>query len=99
MLRHRIRRLEAVLQHLGALGRGRTAPAPRRLQTTQDVLDLLQEQIEALRADPGLGAAERARAIGYLAGVASKAIEATTVTARLEMLEAVLGRRKEGGGS
>jgi len=95
MLRHRLRRLEASFQHLGALGRSRPALAPRRLQTTQDVIDLLEEQVEALRAAPGLGAVEKARAIGYLGGLARKAIETGTLAARLEMLQAVLRQRKE----
>jgi hypothetical protein len=37
----------------------------------------------------------RARTIGYLAGIARKAIETGHLAARLEMLEAVLKQRKE----
>jgi hypothetical protein len=72
-------------------------PPPRRLQTAQDVIDLLQEQVEALRAERWAGAVPKARAIGYLAGISRKAIETGTLAARLEMLEAVLRQRKESG--
>jgi hypothetical protein len=95
MLRDKLRRLEACLKHLSALGRGRPVPAPRRLQTAQDVIDLLEEQMEALRAAPGLSTVERARAIGYLAGHARKAIETGTLAARLERMAAVLKLRSE----
>jgi hypothetical protein len=43
-----------------------------------------------LLARPGGGVLEKARAIGYLAGIALKAIDAGNLTARIEMLEAVL---------
>lgn len=42
-----------------------------------------------------LRAVQKARAIGYLAGIARKAIETGTLAARLEMLEAVLRQRKD----
>jgi t-SNARE complex subunit (syntaxin) len=93
MLRYRIQRLETLLSRLAALLRG-PAPPPRRLQTAQDVIDVLQEQVEAVRADTGSGTLEKARAIAYLAGVARKAIETGTLAARLEMLEAVLKQRQ-----
>jgi hypothetical protein len=92
MNKHRLRRIEAELA-------GRDVPArpPREIRTTQDVIDLLEEEITVLRGAPGLGAVERARAIGYLAGLAGKAIEASTVVARIEMLEAVLKQRHGDG--
>src|SRR2546429_7077673 len=65
-------------------------PLPFRLQTAADVLALLEEQIAAVRAAPGAGVLEKARTIGYLAGVTLKAIEAGNLAARIEMLEAVL---------
>jgi hypothetical protein len=40
---------------------------------------------------------EKARTIGYLAGITLKAIEAGNLAARIEMLEEVLKQRKEGG--
>ena len=91
MRKQRIRRLEALVERLDTAEK----PPPRRLQTAQDVIDLLQEQVEALRAERWAGAVQKARAIGYLAGIARKAIETGTLAARLAMLEAVLRQRKE----
>jgi len=91
MRKQRIRRLETLVERLEAAGK----PPPRRLQTAQDVIDLLEEQVEALRAERWAGAVQTARAIGYLAGIARKAIETGNLAARLEMLEAVLKQRKE----
>jgi hypothetical protein len=72
-----------------------TTPVPLsfRLQTAADVLDLLEEQVQAVRADQEAGALEKARVVGYLAGVTLKAIEAGNLAARIEMLEAVLKQR------
>jgi hypothetical protein len=86
--------MESLLDRLATALRGQP-PSPRRLQTAQDVIDLLEEQVEALRTAPGLGALERARAIGSLARAARKAIETGTLAARLEILEQVLKQRKE----
>ena len=96
MVKDQLRRLESLLSRLAAVLRGRATPPPRRLQTVRDVLDLLQEQVEAIRAEPCAGTVEKARAIGYLAGIARKAIETSDLAARLEMLEAVLKQRSGG---
>ena len=95
MIDNRIRRMETFLNRLSA-ARGRRAPPPRRLQTIADVIDLLQEQVEAIRAESCAGTVEKARAIGYLAGIACKAIETGNLAARVEMLEAVLKQRTGG---
>ena len=69
-------------------------PLPFRLKTAPDALRLLEEQVAAVRDDPEAGTLERARCVGYLVGVALKAIEAGDLAARLEAVEAVLkGRR------
>ena len=68
-------------------------PLPFRLKTADDVLALLEEQVAAVRADAEAGALEKARVVGYLAGVALKAIEAGNLAARIEMLETVLKQR------
>jgi hypothetical protein len=75
-----------------------TSPVPLsfRLQTAQDVIDLLEEQVRAVRAETEAGTLEKARTIGFLAGVALKAIEAGNLAARIEMLERVLKQRAEG---
>jgi hypothetical protein len=60
------------------------------------VIDLLEEQVQVVRAETQAGALEKARTIGFLAGVALKAIEAGNLAARIEMLERVLKQRAEG---
>ena len=92
MLKKRLRRVESIL-YSGEPTHAK--PPPRRLQTVQDVIDLLEEQVEAVRAAPWTGPLDKARAIAYLAGVARKALEAGVLEARIEMLETVLGERKE----
>jgi hypothetical protein len=78
----------------GCTGNGTTlVPVAFRLQTAADVLNLLGEQVEAVRAEQEAGTLEKARTIGYLAGIALKAIEAGNLAARIEMLEAVLKQR------
>lgn len=89
MRKQRIRRLESLVEQLDAVHK----PQPRRLQTAQDVIELIHEQVEALRAERWAGAVQKARAIGYLAGIARKAIETGNLAARLEILEAVLRQR------
>jgi hypothetical protein len=92
MIRRRIARIEAMLSR-GELHARMQQPA-RPLQTVQDVIDLLQEQVESIRAEPWADAITKARALGYLAGVARKTIELGTLAERLEVLEAVLKQRK-----
>ncbi len=69
-------------------------PTDFRLQTAADVLALVEEQIAEVRNDTEAGKLEKARCVGYLAGVALKAIEAGNVAARLEAVEFALKRRK-----
>ncbi len=95
MIRSRLRRLEAIVDQLKLLGRAVPASPRIRVQTPQDVIDLIEEQVAALRAETMLGTVERARAIAYLAGIARKAMEANTLAARVEILERVLQQRKE----
>jgi hypothetical protein len=90
MIESRLRRLETLLSRLAAVVRGRTAPPPRRLQTAHDVLALLHEQVEALRAATWVATVEKARAVGYLASLARQAIETADLAARLDQLEATL---------
>jgi hypothetical protein len=65
-------------------------PAPVRIKTARDVLELLGEQINVLRADLSLGTIERARCLGGLAGVALRAVETADLEARLAALETAL---------
>jgi hypothetical protein len=69
-------------------------PLPFRLKTAQDVLTLIEEQVNAVREEPEAGTLEKARAVGYLAGIALKAVEVADLSARLEAVEQVLKRRK-----
>ena len=69
-------------------------PTAFRLKTTADVLALIEEQVVAVRADPDAGTLEKARVVGYLAGIALKSIEAGDLAARLEALESVLKARR-----
>jgi len=70
-------------------------PADFRLQTAQDVINLLQEQVLLVRAEPDASTIEKARTIGFLAGVALRAIEAGNLAGRLEALEMVLKQREK----
>ena len=88
MIQQRLRRLEILVERLSAVLHGQTAPPPRQLQTAQDVIDLLEEQVEAIRAKSAAETLAKARAIGYLASLARQAIETGTLAARLEKLEA-----------
>ena len=66
---------------------------PFTVEQAEDVRELLREQVEAVRADTEASACERARCIGYLAGVLLRSVEATDLTARLDALEAELKNR------
>jgi hypothetical protein len=65
------------------------------LRTPHDVLAALEEALNAARADPIAGPQTTARTVGYLLAIGLKAIELSTIAARVEELERVLRRRKE----
>ena len=65
-----------------------------RIGTARDVLEVLDEQLNAVRLDGSLGTIERARCIGGRAGVLLRAIETAGLEARMEALEAVLSERR-----
>ena len=71
-------------------------PVEVRCRTAGDVIEILEEQIEAVLADATLGTTDKARTIGYLAGVSLRAIEAGNMVARIEALESVLKNREKG---
>jgi hypothetical protein len=77
----------------GRLARRGGPPAPQPLRGIGDIVRLLHEQVEAVRADGAATPLEQARVLGYLAGLARKAIETGELAARLEILEAVLKQR------
>ena len=73
-----------------------TLPVEFRAKTAADVLVRrggLNEQIETVRQDASLGSVERAKGVGYLAGIALRAIDAGDVAARVEALESILKSR------
>lgn len=71
-------------------------PSATRLRTAADVLAVVEEQVGHVRASGEIGPVERARAVGFLLGIALRAIEAGDVAARVEALEAVLRDRGKG---
>lgn len=73
-------------------------PAPIRVETAQQILELLAEQVNAVRTDESIGTVERARTIGYLAGVALRAVEVADLSARVERLEQALEEERAAAG-
>jgi hypothetical protein len=61
-----------------------------RLRTAQDLVDLVQEQIDAVRRDEVARPIERARCIVGLVSVALRTLEQRDLTSRIEALEAIL---------
>ena len=57
------------------------------------MMALLEQTTVAVQSDPFTSTAHKARALGHLAAVALKAMEANNLVARVEMLEAVLKLR------
>ena len=72
-----------------------TPVEPIPLDGPADVLAVLAEQANAVRADPGADPLERARTLGFLAGVALRAMEARNLDARLAAVERVLKLRED----
>jgi hypothetical protein len=60
------------------------------LRTAQDFVELVQEQIDAVRRDPVARPIEKARCIGTLVGVGLRTLEQRDLTGRIEALEAIL---------
>lgn len=100
MIKIHIRRMELLVNRLAAVLRAPAPPPPRQLQSAQDVIDLLHEQVEALRAEAQASVVPKARALGYLAELARKAIETNSLATRLEALERTMksgNEEKESG--
>jgi hypothetical protein len=73
------------------------APAePQPLHTASDVLALVERAVAEAEMDTAAAPIERARVLGYLAGVALKALEARDLAVRVEALERVLRQRRAG---
>ncbi len=89
-------------RRLDRIGRRAAPPAsgvavPRPLDAAGDVLAIVEEAIREAWRDGAADPLDRARTLGYLAGVAIKALEARDLTARVEALERVLKLRRTAG--
>ena len=73
-------------------------PEPVPVDTPADVVAVIAEQVNAVRADPLADPAEKARTLGLLSSVALRAMEAKDLAARLEAVERVLKLRKDAQG-
>jgi hypothetical protein len=73
---------------------GPAVPAPLRLETAEQVVELIGEQVNLVREDRTASTLAKARCIGYLASISLRAIEAGDLQARLEAVEAVLKERR-----
>lgn len=69
-------------------------PVEFRLQTAQDALILIVEQVGIVRSAEEVGKLEKARCLGYLATIALKAIETGDLAVRLEAMERALKQRQ-----
>jgi hypothetical protein len=92
MIKQRIQRLESLLFRHDR--HANSQPPPRPLKTVRDVIDLLEEQAQAIRSDPWSGAIEKARALAYLASIARRTLETGVIADRMEILESILRQRK-----
>jgi hypothetical protein len=66
----------------------RNPPRDLCIRTANDCLSILENQVLEVLADDSLKSTERARTIGYLAGICLKAVEVSDLEARLARLEA-----------
>ena len=93
------RRVERLEDRATALVRVQAVPVPAPLPPLVlsqpcDVLALLSEQVNALRAEVCIDPLERARTLGLLGTVALRSMEARDLHARLEAVERVLKLRR-----
>ena len=91
------RRIEKLEQRASELVRVRAVPVPPPLELNMpaDVLELLAEQANAVRADTSADVQDKARTLGFLATVALRTMEARDLAARLEAVERVLKLRRQ----
>jgi hypothetical protein len=70
-------------------------PSEFRLRAARDVLELVAEQVGAVRNETEAGTIEKARCLGYLATIALRAVEVAELADRVDSLERALKARKE----
>ncbi len=75
---------------LGDNGRG-----PRTVKTAADVQRVVTEQLEKLLANPDLDPLRQASGVAQLGQVALRAIEIATLERQVNILQALLRRRKD----
>jgi hypothetical protein len=92
-LPRRVDRIEARADELLRV-RAVRVPEPIALDMPADVLSLLAEQVNAVRADRQADPLDQARTLGFLATVALRTMEARDLSARLEAVERVLKLRR-----
>jgi hypothetical protein len=84
------------IENLEARPLMRIAPAEVvSLDGPEDVLALLAEQVNEVRANVRADPTERARTLGFLSSLALRAIDSRDITARLEAVERVLKLREK----
>jgi hypothetical protein len=88
-----VRRVQTLEQRSVAIRAAAVEPVP--LDSPADVLELLNEQVNVLRADPLIDPVERARTLGLLGALALRAMDSRDLQARLEAVERVLKLRRE----
>ena len=91
------RRVKHLEQRADQIVHVQAVPVPHavELDTPADVLQLLAEQANAVRAQAWADPLEKARTLGLLTGLALRAMEARDLDARLEAVERVLKLRQE----
>lgn len=70
---------------------GPLLPVPVRLKAVSDALNVLEGQVSIVKSAQGVNVLDRARCIGYLIGIALRAISADTIESRLAAIEGVIG--------
>jgi len=93
-LARRVGKLEQKVPQVLAV-RAVPVPPPMPMNQPADVLELLAEQVNAVRADVVADSLEKARTLGLLASVALRTMEARDLAARLEAVERVLKLRRD----
>jgi len=93
-LARRVGKLEEKVPQVLAV-RAVPVPTPLPLNQPADVLELLAEQVNAVRSDRCADPTERARTLGMLASVALRTMELRDLAARLEAVERVLKLRRD----
>jgi len=89
--RERRRRLRAAERAPASLA----LPEPVRLEVVAGVQALLAEAVMLIRSDATARGVEKGRALGYLATIGLRLIEAHDLQERLEAMELVLEQRRQ----